>query len=310
MTSRRLCVLFLLAVATGCSSAPKEKGGGLDLQDKKEDGENDENEKPQKPGGTEIGAPNPDRPFEDKPDTLAAYAHSADTLYALELSTKKATSIGKFSCVTGDPVIDIAMDGKGAMFATTFSRFLSVDPKNASCKVLATGIDDEDQYPNSLSFVPAGTVDATKEALVGYAYHPVEGIKDTYVRIDTTTGKMSFLGVLNPTNATTRYESSGDLIALSNDGNRTFLTVRPLAGGTDRLAEIDPKTGVIKRIIGDTKQSNLYGLAYAGGKAYAFTDAGSVFSLDLTNGTAAAVSLSGAAGVLWNGATVTTIVAK
>ena len=296
-----------LAFGVGCSARAPEKEP-LDLEDaprRGDDGDDDDDRSSNKPPSTIPD--DPDRPFENKPDTLAAYAHSADTLYALELATKKATAVGKFSCVTGDAVIDIAMDGTGALFATTFSRFLSVDPKTATCTVIATAGVADDEYPNSLSFVPAGTLDPNKEALVGYGYHPIEGIKDNYVRIDTTTGKMTFVGVLNPPNATTRYESSGDLIALSKEDNRAFLTVRPLSGGTDRLAEIDPKTGTIKRIVGDTKQTNLYGLAYAGGAAYAFAESGSVFSIDLATGATTGVTLDGASGIVWNGAGVTTI---
>ena len=302
--SRPLALLAQLALLAGCTMETRETKP-LDVENAPR--EPSEDDAPPSPTSPSRPMPDdPDRPFEDKPDTLAAYAHTDDTLYALELATKKATAIGKFSCVAGDRVIDVAMDGKGALFATTFRRFLSVDPKTGGCTVLATTTGEVD-YPNSLSFVPAGTLDSDEEVLVGYGYHPDGGIQDNYVRIDTTTGNMTFVGVLNPPNATTLYESSGDLIALSKEDNRAFLTVRPLAGGTDRLAEIDPKTGMIKRIVGDTKQSRLYGLAYSGGAAYAFAESGSVFSIDLRNGATSAVTLGGASGVVWNGAAVTTI---
>ena len=103
---------------------------------------------------------------------------------------------------------------------------------------------------------------------------------------------------------------SGDLIALSTDGNRAYLTVKPVPSGTDRLAEIDPRTGTIVRIIGDTGQQELYGLAYWGGKAYGFGGGGGVFALDMGTGGATPVSFAGATGVIWYGAGVTTAAPK
>jgi hypothetical protein len=269
--------------------------------------------KTRKPGGTEIEGnvtpgvdpvtgetkpPDPTRP--------GAYAHSGDTLYALELSGRKATKVGRFSCLTGDEeVYDIAVDANGNVFATTTTHFISVDPKTASCQVIAQAPADE--YPNSLSFVPAGTLDPSKEVLVGYGYHDVEGIRDNYVRIDTTTGKMTFVGMLNGASAGSEWESSGDLIALSNEGNKAFLTVTHRSGtGTDRLAEINPKTGQIIRIVGDTGQTQFFGLTYWAGKAYGFSGGGGIFSIDLATGKASPATLAGADAQSWYGAGITT----
>ncbi len=304
-----LLTASVFALSTSACVTQRAKKAPLDLED--DDSEQKEGTKPSR--STIEGQPLPGQ--ETKPDPAKNYivfAHSADTLYSLDTVTNVGTTIGKVNCLDtaqNEWLIDIALDAAGTMFATTGTRLLSVDAKTASCTEIGrTSVgDDYENYPNSLSFVPKGTLDANEEALVGYAYDGADQTQSAYVRINRTTGAISFVGWLNPWDATTRYESSGDLIALSNDGNRAYLTVRPLDGGTDRLAEIDPRTGSIVRIVGDTAQTQLYGLAYWNGKAYAFSGGGGVFSLDMTSGAATAMTLNGLPSVIWHGAGVTTV---
>lgn len=240
------------------------------------------------------------------------YAHTNDTLYLFEPIGRTLKVIGKFSCLeVAEDVIDIAVDRAGNMFATTFDRFLSVNPLNAQCTEVAfasTAVD----YPNALSFVPAGTVDPTKEALVGYA----GTISDrnnavNYVRIDTTTGVMTTLGNINKTDAGTQYRSSGDIISLIQDGKKAYATIhlKDSLVGTDMLAEIDPTNGNILRVIGDTKEEQLYGFGYWNGKGYAFNGAGRVIEINMTNGSSVVVKTltgEGGAPMPWYGAGVTT----
>ena len=237
------------------------------------------------------------------------YAHTKDTLYLYEPVGGELKQIGKFSCLdaanAGDIVVDLAVDRTGTVYATTFRRFLRVDPITASCTEIKLALAGDKSYPNALSFVPAGTVDPTKEALVGYA--PAAGSSDStdYVRIDTTTGAMTTIGTLNPTTTGTQYKSSGDLISLIQDGKRTFLTVKRVADGgtaTDLLAEVDPSTGALKKIIGDTKQTNLFGLGYWAGKGYGFSDDGTISQINMTTGAASVVKTAAP----WYGAGVTT----
>lgn len=247
------------------------------------------------------------------------YAHTTDTLYLYEPVGNVLKKIGKFSCLVAtdnqDVMIDIAVDRTGTMFGTTFKRFLSIDPITATCTEIkkSTVVDD---YPNSLSFVPAGTVDATKETLVGYAALAPHTKSLDYVRIDTTTGMMMKIGNINPAGAPMKYHSSGDIIALIQDGNRAYLTVK-LDGadggdvaGTDLLAEVDPKNGNVKRIIGDTKENNIFGLGYWAGKGYGFADNGKILQVDMTNGKSVVVqtltAVDGGPPVAWYGAGVTT----
>lgn len=89
--------------------------------------------------------------------------------------------------------------------ATSFSAFYSLDLATAKCTQIAQG-----DFPNSLSFVPKGTVDPSSEALVGY-------VGSTYVRIDPKTGATTNIGSLSG-----GYRSSGDVVSVKGGGN--FLT--------------------------------------------------------------------------------------
>jgi hypothetical protein len=304
---KRTCFPLALLMVVGCTAVacapPAKKKDPLSLED--------ESKRGRPPGSTIEGTPIPPGP-EAKPTPIAppaVYAHSKDMLYILDTASNTASLVGEVTCLQPDEwLIDIAVDGRGAIFATSGNEFFSLDPATAACTSISriSSVLPEDQYPNSLSFVPKGTLDPDAEALVGYAFHPYYGLKDTYVRIDPASGAMSYVGNLNPEGAATLYESSGDLIALSNDGKRAFLTVKAATGGTDQLAEIDPRTGTILRIIGDTFQNDLFGLAYWGGKAYGFAGNGGVFALDMTTAASTSVAFNGAAGVIWYGAGVTT----
>jgi hypothetical protein len=222
------------------------------------------------------------------------FAHSFDTLYKLNPVTKVVTLVGLFQGCQADvnAVIDLALDKDGNMFVTTFGGFYKVDKTTAVC----THIADGSTYPNSLSFVPKGTLDPNAEALVGY-----EGAD--YVRIDTTTGVITTVksGAL-----TAGYFSSGDVVSVIGGG--TYLTVQ---GGTpycnDCIVEVDPSTGAMVKMIGPVGHADVYGLAFWGGSAYGFDDTGHLFQIDLTNGTPTDIPIPGAPpNLTWFGAGSTT----
>ena len=241
------------------------------------------------------------------------YAHTADSLYLFEPISNELSLIGKFSCLkAGEFMVDLAVDRTGTVYATTFVRFLRVDPITAICTEIRAHGPGEAPYPNALSCVPAGTVDATKEALVGYAPPVGTDSSTNYVRIDTSTGDMTKIGALNAPGAAKRYRSSGDLISLIQNQNRTFLTVKndvDAGAGTDFLAEVNPKTGELMTVLGDTKQTDIFGLGYWAGKGYGFSDNGKISEIDVSTGSATVVKTltgDGGAGVPWFGAGVTT----
>lgn len=237
------------------------------------------------------------------------YGHSASTLYLFDPGTKQLTTIGRFDCLVpnDDEIIDIAVTRTGEMYATTYERFLTIDPLTAHCTLVANRRTDagSSYYPNSLSFVPG----PAKEILVGYAQRGINGPVDDYVELDLTTGVMTHKGDLNPPGASTLYESSGDIVSLIRDGNRTYVTIKRVTGATnDLLAEIDPANGRIKQVLGSTSETEIYGLGYWGGKGYGFTSSGRLVEIDMNNGASSLVlTLTGDAGAIpWFGAGVTT----
>ncbi|MFO0663299.1 MAG: hypothetical protein U0174_05075 [Polyangiaceae bacterium] len=195
------------------------------------------------------------------------FGQSDATLYKLDPDTKAITTIGNFKGAD-DSIIDIALDAAGNMFGVTGSTLYRIDKTNANCTKVASG-----GFPNSLSFVPAGTLDPSVEALVGY-----EGAN--YVRIDPQTGVKS---VIKANALPNGLQSSGDVVSVK-DGP-TYLTARGTGcSASDCLLLIDPKTGAMIKNEGLVGYSNVFGLAFWAGTIYGFNDAGTLFSLTLSGG--------------------------
>jgi hypothetical protein len=205
----------------------------------------------------------------------AVYAESPGVLYKLDPTTNAITMVAPFSgdCVARNDckdVIDIALDEESNGYATTFGAVYSFDVTTAVMKFIAAG-----SYPNSLSFVPKGTLDPTAEALVGYN-------GSTYIRIDTTTGAITTIGGL-----TDGLVSSGDIVSVIGGG--TFLTVNGRETGTgticsDCLLQIDPSTGDVIQNYGSVNHQSVYGVAFWGGIVYGFDNTGVVFSMTFPGG--------------------------
>ena len=237
------------------------------------------------------------------------YAHSDNTLWLLEPISKQVTMVGMFDCVgtTVGSMVDIAIDRAGKMTGCAAISFngalggalVSIDPTNAHCTVLTKGPD----LVTSLTYVPEGTLVANAEALVGYA-------DDRYVRVDPTTGALTDIGLLNnAASGGVRWLSSGDVVSIKDGG--TYLTVTPESGptaGGDRIVEVDPKTGALKRVIGATGMGDVLGLGYWGGIAYGFTLSGALIQIDLTTGAGTPIAIPGAPSDLaFYGAGTTTV---
>jgi hypothetical protein len=200
----------------------------------------------------------------------AVYAHSSTTLYRLNPDTLGVEVVGAFAGCSS--VVDIALDKDSNLFGTTFSGLYKIDIGTAACTLISTGA-----YPNSLSFVPAGVLDANKEVLVAYT-------GSQYQTIDIETGIIKNLGTIEG-----GYASSGDVVSV--EGGGTFLT----ASGPncdDCLLEIDPATGGLLKNWGQLGFSAVFGLAYWGGVAYGFDDTGAAFSIEFGASTVTTTSIS------------------
>ncbi|MBC8069862.1 MAG: hypothetical protein IAG13_16105 [Deltaproteobacteria bacterium] len=196
------------------------------------------------------------------------FGHSADTLYRLDPETKEVEEIGTFDGCTAS-IIDIALDADSRMFGAAYGSLWSIDRTSGACTLIADG-----DYPTSLSFVPAGTVDPDREALVGF-------VDDEYIRIDTETGEITPLGTL-----TGGLASSGDMVSVANGGS--YLTVYDdgACNDVDCIVEIDPRDGTVLVDYGPLPYGQVFGLAFWAGRAYGFARGGELFEIDFDGGEA------------------------
>lgn len=191
------------------------------------------------------------------------YAHSADTLYSLDPITRAVSVVGRFDGCTR--VIDIAINKKQHIYATTSQGLFIVDPLTAKCTEIASA-----PFPNSLSFVPTGTLFENQETLVGYN-------GSDYVRISLVTGEQTIIGKLSD-----QYQSSGDIVSVQ--GGKTFLTVRgPDCTPHDCLFEVDPVTGDRIKNWGSVQHESVFGLAFWSGKVFGFSSTGDFFEIGFQN---------------------------
>jgi len=246
---------------------------------------------------TTLGdAATPDAQSIDASDASTAkaivYGHTPDTLYSYDVTTSTVTLVGAFtSCTQGTTaqVIDLAIDSHMNAYVTTFDGFYSLDLQTAACTLIKAGA-----YPNSLSFVPVGTLDPNLEALVGY-------FGNSYVRVNAGTGVTSVVGTLSG-----GYMSSGDIVSV--EGGGSFLTVTGNGCG-DCLLQVDPKTGDMIQNYGALPHGSVYGLGYWAGTLFGFDANGDVFSIG-GGGDAGLVTSDitiGDGGITWWGAGSTTI---
>lgn len=203
------------------------------------------------------------------------FGNSASTLYRLDPKTKQISAVGTFKGC--DPVIDIAIDEDSNIVADGYSALYTVDKTTAQCTKISGG----SGLPDSLSFVPKGTLDPNVEALVGYS-------GSSYVRIDAKTGEKTVIGALDAGGLV----SSGDIVSVK--GGPTFLTAKvnivctnmecAKCDGGDCLLEVDPRSGKMLKNWGALGRKDVFGLSYWGGRLYGFDNSGSLFEIALDGG--------------------------
>jgi hypothetical protein len=251
---RPLLPVGLAITLAACAGSAERKG--FDETKPEDTGEN-----PAPTATGEFGTEPPPPPG-DTPEVHEVYGQSAKTLYKLEPATKAVTIVGDFKGC--DDVYDIALNEKSVLYAVSTDTLYTVDKNTATCTKLKTK--PSGKYPNSLSFVPKGTIDPNEEALVGY-----EG--GDYVRIDVKDGSQKVLGKLGGD-----FVSSGDIVSVK--GGKTFLTVKGGSCSTnDCLVEVDPANGKMLKNWGSIEHKKVFGLTFWGGKVYGFDEQGNLFEV-------------------------------
>src|SRR5262249_23255853 len=147
----------LALISAGCATSAGQPGFGEDPGGAKAD---------PPPASSSSGQAGdfgkaPPGPAPEAPEVHEGYGQSATTRYKPDPATKAVTVVGNFKQC--EPIIDIALDEKSTIYAVSQNTLYTVDKATAECTKLHSG-----NYPNSLAFVPKGTLDQDVEALVGY----------------------------------------------------------------------------------------------------------------------------------------------
>ena len=224
------------------------------------------------------------------------YAHSDDTLYTVDPTTRMVQRVGTFQFpMDGNPhgMTDLAVDAMGRLTGVTEGAVYAIDPLSARCSLLrALPVADRRVFVG-LTWLPAGVLDPDAEVLLGGA---TDG---SLWRINPTTGQTARVGALP-----TGWGISGDIVSIR--GAATYATVRPTTGSstTDTLVTLSFGASVTMRRVGDIGFRSLYGLGYWRSTLYGFTRPGRLITINVN--TAAATPQSMPA-MQFSGAGVTTV---
>ena len=200
------------------------------------------------------------------------YVNSGDTLYSFDPKSKNISPIGNFTdgSTPIENMTDIAIDLSGRMYGISFESLWRINPlSGASSHIADLG---EDVYLDSLTFVSDGRLIAAGNGEVWL--------------MDDASAQLTNLSF------TTEYNSAGDIVGLP-DG---LLYWSVWEAG---LVVVDPDDGS-NRYLGSTEHDRIFGLGYAYGELWAFSDEGYALVLNTSTG---APEQSYAIGTGWWGAT-------
>lgn len=189
------------------------------------------------------------------------YTHTTNNLYRINGATGGSTFVAGFSqCGTSGPN-DIAIDRAGKAVLVSDVNLFDLDLTNGDCNTI-------------------GAVGGNCEGLA-FAPDPAAPDKDvlfaacgtSLYRLNRQTGARTLVGAFGG-----GWAIRGDLVWLPGQG--LFASLEN--GGDDRIAKIDPLTGVASDLV-DTGETGLRGLGWRGDALLAF-GAGKVFSIDPATG--------------------------
>lgn len=237
-----------------------------------------------------------------KADTARMFAHSGNTLYALDRETLAATEIGAITGIGAQAMLDLAVDKDDHFIGITRDTLYSIHPGTGGATRIAD-LASSARGLTSLSYAPSDFRDPASDDMLVAASD-----QGAVYRIDMNaeTGALATqIGSFGASKDGEPIGVSGDLIAIRGFG--VFATVNLVGGEVyeDHLARIDPATWKAT-LIGPTGFDNIFGLGFWSGKLYGFVDngtTGSLIELDPETGRGTLIATSN---VRWLGAGVAT----
>jgi hypothetical protein len=168
------------------------------------------------------------------------YLTDVGALYRYDVATNTVTKVGNYSCLAGTDhqMMTLALDSAGNMYGTTnkiypphqdYGELVKINPVDATCSVVVFNYTTGGIFPGDMEFFPAGMVEPGKETLVGMD-------SGEYVKVDTTSGDVTTLGVFSGQGQQTYYLGEGAVVAV---GTKAYTRVTS-PGGAAFLAEFKP----------------------------------------------------------------------
>jgi hypothetical protein len=240
------------------------------------------------PDAVDLYPQDPDFPGVAAASTV--YAHTADTLYAMDVKLYKLEKIGDFQWPDDGAthkMTDIGIDSYGVLYGTSYEYLYVCHPQTAECRLVA-------KLPsafNGLTMVPAPLIDPQVDVLVGVSE---EG---GWYRLDVAEGELTATKLGGYGSA---YASAGDAYSITGVG--TFAAVHKDGADDNFLVSVNPATGHVEADIGPiTGYEGIFGLAGWTDKAFAFDKTGDVV---LINTNTAEVKVLHETEISWWGAGV------
>jgi hypothetical protein len=199
------------------------------------------------------------------PGVASMFVHTADVLYTVASPDFDLVEIGPFGLAGNEAMNDLAVTPAGDLYGITGSKLYRIDAATGAA-TFAAEVDGTDNV--AMTFLPDGSLLAAD--------------KPGAVRtIQPDTGTVAELGTYGD-----GYGTAGDLVAVA-DG--TMFAIADQGPNGDHLENnllltIDPTTGSYLSLIGEIGFGHVFGVAYAGGKVYAFTRDGEIIEIDRTTG--------------------------
>ena len=271
------------------------------------------------------------------------YAHTDDTLYAIDPSTNAVSTLGRFSGTSGagadKSVTDLAVNAAGDIYVNTMSvLYRATLPSTPGADVTLTKVADiatqKSQVFFALAFTPAGVL-GPNEGLIGG-----DGDGELW-SIDPKTGATQDLGSFGQDGPSKAFALSGDVVfyldatgapkglatirSCSKNGSKTCDTTNDYLAGIDMqslgtaFSSGQPSPSLLSGIYGGSASSNgtgigfgsVYGLGAWQGKVFGFTRNGAaatptLLDIDPATGTGTVLKSGFAFTNGWSGAGVST----